>query len=234
VPIVGGLDRREVPANWFYERNSRNARIASFYLCSFGTILLVNIWDHLDVQLIKKGENFKPHYLDQWSYPRTQSTLDFENSGRKIILGHVLIFFGIASLIFFSKTCSSGIGSQVYSIIGFSFRKYLQLWNYSIVASQLRRHLYRLWVMDGISGFAIGRSASWVCRGVGHWWWLWLILHSSRMLICDKLLTLNLVWVPIAFNMGSTRRDSTAPAVTAGLRQSLMPHARFLLAILRW
>ncbi|MFT6893988.1 MAG: putative membrane protein, partial [Algoriphagus sp.] len=188
--------------------------------------ILVNIWTILMFQFIKKGEALSTLFGISDPIP-DQSTLDLKSSGRKIYPWiTLLIFFGIASLIFFLNISFLGMVVSL-SIIGLVLGNIFKLWNTRFSLQLGGICIVLVMAILGLRLDFSNLSLPWefVTLVV-----IWLILHFVGMLICAKILKLNLVWVPIA-SMANLGGISTAPAVTAAYRKDLMPHA-VLLAIL--
>jgi len=188
--------------------------------------ILVNIWTILMFQFIKKGETLSTLFGINDPIP-DQSTLDLKSSGRKIYPWiTLLIFFGIASMIFFLNISFLGMVVSL-SIIGLVLGNIFKLWNTRFSLQLGGICIVLVMAILGLRLDFSNLSLPWefVVLVV-----IWLILHFVGMLLCAKILKLNLVWVPIA-SMANLGGISTAPAVTAAYRKDLMPHA-VLLAIL--
>ncbi|MDG1275970.1 MAG: DUF819 family protein [Algoriphagus sp.] len=188
--------------------------------------ILVNIWTILMFQFIKKGEVLSRIFGISDPIP-DQSQVDLNSGGRKIFPWiTVLIFFGIASLIFFLNISFLGMVISL-SIIGLVLGNIFKLWNTRFSLQLGGICIVLVMAILGLRLDFSNLSLPWefVTLVV-----IWLILHFVGMLICAKILKLNLVWVPIA-SMANLGGISTAPAVTAAYRKDLMPHA-VLLAIL--
>lgn len=188
--------------------------------------ILVNIWTILMFQFIKKGEVFNLFFGINDPIP-DQSELQLKNSGRKIFpFVTILLFFGISSIIFFLKISFLGM-VIILSVIGLALGNLIKIWN---TRFSLQLGGICIVLVMAILGLRLDFSNLslpflFILLVV-----IWLILHFVGMLICAKILKLNLVWVPIA-SMANLGGISTAPAVTAAYRKDLMPHA-ILLAIL--
>ncbi|MBN3519211.1 DUF819 family protein [Algoriphagus lutimaris] len=188
--------------------------------------ILVNIWTILMFQFIKKGEVFNIFFGINDPIP-DQSELNLKNSGRKIFpFVTILIFFGISSIIFFLNISFLGM-VIILSIIGLALGNLIKIWN---TRFSLQLGGICIVLVMAILGLRLDFSnlslpLVFILVVV-----IWLVLHFVGMLICAKILRLNLVWVPIA-SMANLGGISTAPAVTAAYRKDLMPHA-ILLAIL--
>lgn len=188
--------------------------------------ILVNIWTILMFQFIKKGEvlNIIFGIKDPIS---DQSNVGLNRGGRKIFpLITFLIFLGIASIIFFLNISFLGMVVSL-SIIGLLLGNIIKIWNthFSLQLGGICIVLVMAILGLRLDFSNLSLPLVFVLLVV-----IWLILHFVGMLICAKILKLNLIWVPIA-SMANLGGISTAPAVTAAYRKDLMPHA-ILLAIL--
>ncbi len=188
--------------------------------------ILVNIWTILMFQFIKKGEVLNVIFRIQDPIP-DQSEVDLNRGGRKIFPWvSLFIFLGIASIIFFLN--SSFLGMVVsLSIIGLVLGNVIKIWNTHF---SLQLGGICIVLVMAILGLRLDFSNLSLPMVFVFLVVIWLILHFLGMLICAKILKLNLVWVPIA-SMANLGGISTAPAVTSAYRKDLMPHA-ILLAIL--
>ncbi|WP_373400848.1 DUF819 family protein [Algoriphagus halophilus] len=188
--------------------------------------ILVNIWTILMFQFIKKGEVFNLFFGINDPIP-DQSELHLKNSGRKIFpFVTILLFFGISSIIFFLNISFLGM-VIILSVIGLALGNLIKIRN---TRFSLQLGGICIVLVMAILGLRLDFSNLslpflFILLVV-----IWLTLHFIGMLICAKILKLNLVWVPIA-SMANLGGISTAPAVTAAYRKDLMPHA-ILLAIL--
>ena len=188
--------------------------------------ILVNIWTILMFQFIKKGEVLSRIFGISDPIP-DQSQVDLNSRGRKIFPWiTILIFLVIASIVFFLNISFLGMVVSL-SINGLILGNAIKLWNTNF---SLQLGGICIVLVMAILGLRLDFSnlslpLVFVLVVV-----IWLILHFVGMLICAKILRLNLVWVPIA-SMANLGGISTAPAVTAAYRKDLMPHA-VLLAIL--
>jgi uncharacterized membrane protein len=188
--------------------------------------ILVNIWTILMFQFIKKGEKLSSIFGIVDPIP-DQSQVGLQASGRKIFPWiSVVIFFAIASLLFFMKISFLGMVVSL-SIIGLTLGNVIKLWNTHF---SLQLGGICIVLVMAILGLRLDFSNLSLPLEFVVLVLIWLILHFVGMLICAKILKLNLVWVPIA-SMANLGGISTAPAVTAAYRKDLMPHA-VLLAIL--
>jgi uncharacterized membrane protein len=188
--------------------------------------ILVNIWTILMFQFIKKGETLSTLFGINDPIP-DQSTLELRSSGQKIYSWIILlIFLGIASLIFFLNISFLGMVVSL-SIIGLLLGNIFKLWNTRFSLQLGGICIVLVMAILGLRLDFSNLSLPWEFVTLVA---IWLILHFVGMLIAAKILKLNLVWVPIA-SMANLGGISTAPAVTAAYRKDLMPHA-VLLAIL--
>jgi uncharacterized membrane protein len=188
--------------------------------------ILVNIWTILMFQFIKKGEVLSRIFGISDPIP-DQSQVDLNSGGRKIFPWiTILIFIVIASIVFFLNISFLGMVVSL-SIIGLVLGNAIKLWNTNFSLQFGGICIVLVMAILGLRLDFSNLSLPWefVTLVV-----IWLILHFVGMLICAKILKLNLVWVPIA-SMANLGGISTAPAVTAAYRKDLMPHA-VLLAIL--
>jgi len=149
-------------------------------------------------------------------------TVDLRMWTENIFLGSPFDILWNSFIIFFSKHSFLGMVVSL-SIIGFSFRKYLQnFWNTRISLNW--EHLYRLGDGD-FAAFAIGLQQSEVWPwGVCDMVVIWLILHLSRNAIVQSFSSLTLVWGTYSFNWLSLGGSSRGPAVTCGLPQKTLCH----------
>jgi len=188
--------------------------------------ILVNIWTILMFQFIKKGEVLSQVFGINDPIP-DQSQVDLNSGGRKIYpLIIILIFLAVSSGIFFLNISFLGMVVSL-SIIGLVLGNAIKLWN---TRFSLQLGGICIVLVMAILGLRLDFSNLSLPLEFVFLVVIWLILHFAGMLICAKILKLNLVWVPIA-SMANLGGISTAPAVTAAYRKDLMPHA-VLLAIL--
>jgi uncharacterized membrane protein len=188
--------------------------------------ILVNIWTILMFQFIKKGEVLNMIFGIKDPIP-DQSTVNLNKGGRKIFPWiTILLFLGVASLIFFLNISFLGMVVSL-SIIGLLLGNVIKIWNTHF---SLQLGGICIVLVMSILGLRLDFSNLSLPMVFVLLVVIWLILHFIGMLICAKILKLNLVWVPIA-SMANLGGISTAPAVTAAYRKDLMPHA-ILLAIL--
>jgi uncharacterized membrane protein len=188
--------------------------------------ILVNIWTILMFQFIKKGEVLSRIFGINDAIP-DQSQVDLNSGGRKIFPWiTILIFIVIASIVLFLNISFLGMVVSL-SIIGLVLGNAIKLWstNFSLQLGGICIVLVMAILGLRLDFSNLSLPLVFVLVVV-----IWLILHFVGMLICAKILKLNLVWVPIA-SMANLGGISTAPAVTAAYRKDLMPHA-VLLAIL--
>lgn len=188
--------------------------------------ILVNIWTILMFQFIKKGEVLSVLAGINDPIP-DQSSLDLKKVGRKIYPWiTLLIFLAIACIIYFLKISFLGMVVSL-SLIGLILGNLIKLWN---TGFSLQLGGICIVLVMAILGLRLDFSNLSLPLDFVILVIIWLILHFVGMLICAKVLKLNLIWVPIA-SMANLGGISTAPAVTSAFRKDLMPHA-VLLAIL--
>lgn len=188
--------------------------------------ILVNIWTILMFQFIKKGEKLSSLFGINDPIP-DQSQIGLYASGRKIFPWIIiLIFLATASMLFFMNVSFLGMVVSL-SVIGLVLGNVIKIWNTQF---SLQLGGVCIVLVMAILGLRLDFSNLSLPLEFVALVLIWLILHFAGMLICSKLLKLNLVWVPIA-SMANLGGISTAPAVTAAYRKDLMPHA-VLLAIL--
>ncbi|MEN2282086.1 DUF819 family protein [Algoriphagus sp. SE2] len=188
--------------------------------------ILVNIWTILMFQFIKKGEVLNVIFGIKDPIP-DQSEVTLNKGGRKIFpLITILIFTGIVVIIFFLNISFLSMVVSL-SIIGLVLGNFIKVWN---TRFSLQLGGICIILVMAILGLRLDFSNLSLPMIFIFLVVIWLILHFVGMLICAKILKLNLVWVPIA-SMANLGGISTAPAVTAAYRKDLMPHA-ILLAIL--
>jgi uncharacterized membrane protein len=188
--------------------------------------VLVNIWTILMFQFIKKGEVLSRIIGIHDPIP-DQSKVDLTAGGRKIFPWLTLsIFLGITAFIYFFEISFLAMVVSL-SVIGLILGNTIKLWNTSF---SLQLGGVCIVLVMAILGLRLDFSNLSLPMVFVSLVVIWLILHFVGMLICAKILRLNLVWVPIA-SMANLGGISTAPAVTAAYRKDLMPHA-VLLAIL--
>ena len=188
--------------------------------------ILVNIWTILMFQFIKKGEQLSKLAGITDPIP-DQSLVDLASGEKKISpLTNLLIFVAIAGIIFVLDITFLEMVVSL-SLIGLLIGNVLQQWNtrFSLQLGGICIVLVMAILGLKLDFNNLSLPVEFVFLVV-----IWLLLHFVGMLLCAKLLKLNLICVPIA-SMANLGGISTAPAVTAAYRKDLMPHA-VLLAIL--
>ncbi len=188
--------------------------------------ILVNIWTILMFQFIKRGEVLSVLFSIHDPIP-DQSEMKIKTSGKKIYPGITLaIFFLITGILFFLKVSFLAMVLSL-SLIGLLLGNSIKIWNTNF---SLRLGGICIVLVMAILGLRLDFSNLSLPWEFVFLVIIWLILHFVGMLLCAKILKLNLIWVAIA-SMANLGGISTAPAVTAAYRKDLMPHA-VLLAIL--
>ena len=188
--------------------------------------ILVNIWTILMFQFIKKAEILNVLIGINDPIP-DQSEVEIKASRTNILpVVTLLIFLAIASIVYFLNISFLGMVISL-SIIGLLLGNLIKMWN---TPFSLQLGGICIVLVMAILGLRLDFSNLSLPMVFILLVIIWLIFHFIGMIICAKILKLNLVWVPIA-SMANLGGISTAPAVTAAFRKDLMPHA-VLLAIL--